>query len=278
MNSYIAATAISLAFTPQDDSGNPLDLSTVSYEIRDGEGAVLVPLTPVANYAPNTDIELVVDASLNQLAQGAAKDIRVIAFEGLDTQGNTVKFELAYFIVGGDGLSVGVNTFMSFALAELVASDMPGLSGWSGASKQEKIAALIEARLRIVRLRFNLGNHVWGQDSLNFIPEGSRVVNYVGEEAFVFRGDLSLMSAEDFANLPIQFKQALYRAQIAEANNILDVGNDISVRREEGLMAETIGETRQQFRPGKPLALPVCRRALSYLSTYVVLNFRVGRA
>ena len=181
MNSYIAATEISLAFTPQDDSGNPLDLSSVSYEIRDGEGTVLVPLAPLQNYAPNTDIELVVGAAFNQLSQGKAKDIRVIEFQGIDSTGNAVKFDFTYLIIGSDGLAIGGNTFMSFALAELVASDMPSLTGWSGASKQEKIAALIEARLRIVRLRFNLGNHMWGQDSLNFIPEGTRVVNYVGE-------------------------------------------------------------------------------------------------
>lgn len=278
MNSYIAATPISLVFTPQDESGNPLDISTVSYEIRNGDGAVLVPLAPIANYVPNSDIELLVDAQFNQLPANKAKDIRVIRFEGQDQAGNTVGFEQTYLIVGGDWLSVGVNTFMSYALAQLVASDMPSLSGWNQATKQERVAALIEAKLRIVMLRFNLGSHVWGQDSLNFIPEGSRVVSQVGGDAYVFRGNLSLLSAEEFERLPVQFKNALYRAQIAEANSILDLGNDIAVRREEGLMAETIGETRQQFRPGKPLALPVCRRALSYLSAYVVLNMKVGRA
>jgi hypothetical protein len=80
-----------------------------------------------------------------------------------------------------------------------------------------------------------------------------------------------------FVALPVRFKRALMLAQVAEADTLLSGGSSFEELRREGLMSMTVGESKQFFQSGKPLNLPVSRRAIGYLKPYVSYTLRVGR-
>jgi hypothetical protein len=42
-------------------------------------------------------------------------------------------------------------------------------------------------------------------------------------------------------------------------------------------MLDTVGESKMMFRDERPLQLPVCRRALGYLSKYITFAKVLGR-
>lgn len=273
MNVYLAGTAVSLTVLLNDSGGNPLDVTALDCRIVDQDGAEVLARTPLESFVANdTEVLISVPAELNDLPAGSTRAARSVELYCTTTSG-VVVLQTAYMIEAVVTLTVGVNTFLTLAGAELTAMNLPNLTGWSNASDREKTSALVDARLHICQLRFTLLN-AWSQDSLNYVPEGSTPTPYVGQTRFA--GDLSLLTATQYASLPTRFTDALKLAQVAEADAILG-GYPVDVRRQEGLMLESIGEVKQMFRPGKPLDLPVCRRALRYLSSFVTFAKVVGR-
>lgn len=279
MDIFSAGTAVTLSVPLQDRSGNPLSVTAVEYLITDEEGAQVSPAYLLDDFSPgSSEATIVVSAAENTLAAGVARGLRNLSLT-CTVGGNRITIRAAYAIQAEDPLVVGVNSFMSYAQAEFTALSLPNLGAWNGADEQTRIAALIDARSHICQLSFNqLNSNVnWGQDSLNYVPEGRYDTDYIGTSSmFLFNGNLDLLRPDQFAALPTRFVDALKRAQVVEADSILG-GNGIEQKRREGLTQDDIGESRQSFRATKPLELPVCRRALGYLSLYVTFAKRIGR-
>jgi hypothetical protein len=279
MDSFTAGTAVTYTVPLQDPSGNPLTFESISYRITDENGVELVPSTALTFDAGSDSAFISVTAAVNTLPAGSARGLRNIEMQCLDENGNTVNLRAAYVVELADPLVVGVNSFMTYTQAEFTAMSLPDLDSWFMADERSRIAALMDARAHIVQLSFTpLNSNVnWGQDSLNFIPEGTYSTDYVGNSnMFLFNGNLDLLRPEQFASLPTRFVDALKRAQVVEADFILG-GNSIEQKRREGLIQDNIGESRQTFRQSRPLQLPVCRRALGYLSYFVTFAKRLGR-
>ncbi|MFK3740962.1 hypothetical protein [Massilia sp. TN1-12] len=280
MDMFSAGSAVLLSVPLQDKSGNALDVTAVSYRITDQNGVELVAVTTLDDFSPGSETaDITVPAEDNQMAPGEARAMRNVELTCTIADVNTIVLHAPYVIQVADPLVVGTNSFSSFAKAEFTALSIPGLTAWAAASEDEKIAALIDARAHIVQLSFApLNSNVnWGQDSLNYIPEGTYDTDYVGNSnMFLFNGNLDLLRPSQFAALPTRFVDALVKAQVAEADYILG-GGDIEKKRQDGLVMDNIGESRQSFRQGKPLQLPVCRRALAYLSYFVTFAKRIGR-
>jgi hypothetical protein len=280
MNVFSAGTAVTLSVPLQDASGNLISVSAVSYRVTDQAGTELAALTSLDSFAPGSETaDVTVLAEDNALGAGVARALRNVELTCTLDDGNTIVLRAAYVIQGADPLVIGVNSFSTFAQAEFAAMAIPGLDAWKAASDDDKMAALMDARDHIVQLSFTpLNSNVnWGQDSLNFIPEGTYSTDYVGNSnMFLFNGNLDLLRPEQFASLSTRFVAALVKAQVVEADYILG-GGDIEKKRQDGLVVDNIGESRQQYRKGKPLALPVCRRALAYLSYFVTFAKRLGR-
>jgi len=222
--------------------------------------------------------EILVPATNNALAASQARGLRSVELTCLMGV-NTIVILTAYGIELSDPLQVGVNSFQTYSQAEFTAMQVPNIPGWDAASKENRIAALMDARLHVCQLNFSqLNSNInWGQDSLNFIPEGSFNTSYISMNGmFMFNGNLTLLTPAQFAKLPPKFLAALKLAQIAEADNILG-GDPLEERRRSGVTSEAIGETKSSYRIGKPLELPVSRRALAYLSYFVSFSKRIGR-
>jgi hypothetical protein len=273
MNVYLAGTDVSLTIPLQDRSGNPLDVTAVQYRITNHDDTELLPQTTLSAFnSGDIDVTVEIPASINSIA---AIDPASITYDQIDAvsvreirqvklyltvSGNTVMISTSYALEPVDVLIAGLNSFQSYPQAELVALELPELTGWSGASEKDKTVALVDARLRISQLRFiNIG-----QNDMSHLTESVSV------------GDISLLTPTQFASLSPRFRMALNRAQVVEANAILG-GDTVDLRRKEGLMLESIGEVKQMFRPGKPLELPVSKRTLKYLSSFVTFSKSIGR-
>lgn len=279
MDVFSAGTDVALQVPLQDKVGNPLTVSAISYRVTDENGVELVPATALASFvAGSAAAGIAIPAAENTLAAGVARGLRNVELT-CTIGGNQIFLHAAYAIEIADPLVVGVNSFMTYAQAEFTALGLPNIDAWNGADEQARIAALMDARSHIVQLSFTpLNSNVnWGQDSLNFIPEGTYNTDYVGDSSmFLFNGNLDLLRPDQFKSLPSRFVDALKRAQVVEADAILG-GNSIEQKRREGLVQDNIGESRQMFRQSKPLELPVCRRALGYLGYFVTFAKRIGR-
>lgn len=277
---FLTSTEVTLSIDLVDDAGNALNVDLVHYRVVNQDGAVVVPLTNLTTFAAgDPQATVIIAASANAMATGNTREIRSVELV-CETESGTLGFAKSYGLETLAPLVTGANSFQSFPMAELTAMDMPNLGGWETASEQEKVRAMIDAREHICQLNFNLlnSNANFGQDQLAYVPEGEYQSSYVAHNSlFIFNGDLGILNEGQFAELPERFKKALRQAQVAEANAILG-GESNEARRQSGIIEDEIGESRQKYRDSKPLQLPVCRRALGYLSGYVTFSKRIGRA
>ncbi|WKZ86338.1 hypothetical protein N5B55_05130 [Ralstonia pickettii] len=279
MDAFLAGTPVEVVIPLQDRSGNQLDVTTVDYRVVDHAGVELVPRTPLDSFVAGTDEAVItVPAELNVLPVGQARAVRNVELF-CTVGGNTVMVGMLFAIEAAETLMVGVNTYQTLAQAQLTSMDVPNIPAWESADERDKAQALVEARAHINQLSFTLlmSNINFGQDSLNYVPEGTFFSKYAATNGmFMFDGNLELLNPTQFAALPERFKAALRKAQVVEADAIL-ARDPIAEGRRAGLVLESIGESKQMFRSAKPLELPVCKRALGYLSYFVTFGKRIGR-
>lgn len=279
MDIFYTGTDVLLPIPLVDGSGAPLDASAVSYRVTDADGVEVIAQTDLSGFTPSDPIAVIaVLAANNTLASGVGRALRALDLL-CTTAAGTVAVSASYLIQTADPLMLAVNSFQTLAQAEFTAANMPNLPGWDAATKDSRIAALMDARQHINLLNFTPinGNSIWGQDSLNFVPEGSFGTPFAATNgAFIWAGDLSYLTPAQFATLPARFSAALKMAQVAEANYILG-GDPEEDNRRTGLLSDAVGESRQSYRARTPLDIPVSKRALRYLAMFITFNKRIGR-
>ena len=276
MEMYLAGTDVTAVIPLQDRNGNALNVTALEYDVVDQNDAVVVERAALPGFVPGAgEATVIVPASANALSGTNWREVRRIRLY-CSVGANAVELRFSFGVSLADALLVGTNTFQGLDQAELTALDIPNLDAWDAATDDEKQAALIDARGRICALSFRLlnSNIDFGQESLNYVPEGSYKTRHAG--LFMFDGNLAILDAEQYKQLPERFKEALRKAQVTEADNIL--GNDvIGQKRDAGIVQDAVGESRQTFRDAKPLDLPICKRALRFLAAFIQFNRRIGR-
>lgn len=278
---YLNNTDVTLAIALVDSAGNDLTVNEVEYRVMDQDGDEIVARDALVDFiAGDTTATVLVEAAQNIITNDRTREIRTVELYCVTDTG-TILLTKSYAIEVADPLVVGINSFQSFPQAQLTSLDIPNVAAWHAASDQQKIQALMDAREHIVQLNFNLlnSNVNFGQDQLAYVPEGQFQSSYVARNSlFIFNGNLAILNTVQFNALPEKFKAQLRKAQIAEANYILG-GSPEDELRQSGVVEEKIGESARKYRDrGVALRLPVCRRALNYLSYYVTFAKRIGRA
>lgn len=243
MNLYLHATDVSLSISLQG-----IVATAVTYRVLDASGAELLAESATGFVAGDTVVAITVPAVLNTLAAGAYTDIRKVELKVVAADGTRSISEL-YAVEAADVLVEGVNSYQNYETAELTAMFTQPLEAWGVNAKQARIAALFEARDRISRLAF--------LESVD-VP-------------------INELTAIEFSALSAGLRLALRKAQVAEADFILG-GSVVDHKRDQGLMSETIGESSNMFRPGKPLELPVSKRTARILTGHITFAFKIGRA
>lgn len=146
----------------------------------------------------------------------------------------------------------GENSFQSYYSAMMYAEEMPGVDAFKNATKEEQIAALINAYRSISTMTFGDRCHIYY--------------------------DIASLNAEELDKLSPALLEALCLAQVIEANESLDI-NSVHYKRMDGLMSETIGESSMMFRPGKVANnTVVTKRSMGFLRNFLVITARITRA
>lgn len=228
-----------------------------------------------------SEVTIQTSEEVNTLKEETSRDIRIICLKAKTKTGAVFSLEYAYGLTIADPLTVGVNSFMTYRQAQKMAMDMPKLNNWESMSQSQRISALLEAKQRICRLAFDFGQVQLDMTKQDYVVQAAgkpRCVQ-VGEIFGVYGGSVKLedLSVEDFEALPTKFRTALMQAQLAEANDVLEV-DSIAERRRQGLILETIGEVKQMFSSIIPAQMAVSSKAMSYLSRYLASGKKIGRS
>lgn len=279
MDVFSAGTPVTLSIPMADVNGNKVMVSTVRFRVIDQTGAEIAPPTALLNFNAGDDVAIIaIAAAENTLAADVKQALRSVELTCVTgPELNTWQTRVSYVISVLDPLVAGANSFMTYGQAEFMSVFVPNIDSWNASDQRARVAALIDAREHICQLSFTpLNSSVnWGQNSLNYIPEGSRSTNYVGGMLSP-GGDLGLLTPDQYSQLPQRFTEALMKAQLVEADSILG-GDSIERKRRDGLVQDVVGESSQTYRQGKPLDMPVSKRALRYLSLYITYAKRIGR-
>lgn len=277
MDMYLGGTDVTSFIELADEFGNPLTVDTLDYEVVDQTGAAVVARAPIVGFVAATpNVLIVVPASANTLTSPNVRETRRINLYCV-VAGNTLLITKLYAVEANAVLVTGENSFQTYDEAELLSLEIPNLNGWNAATYREKVAALMEARVRLCKLNYNIFNsNMWTQDSMNFIPEGTRVTLWA--VGMGYGGDISYIPPASFVTLPPRFLKALRLAQVAEANYITGIANgQIVDKHAQGLVSDAVGESKQVFSRGIPLKLQVSRDAARYVSSFITYNIRTSR-
>lgn len=261
MQAYLAGQPVNLPVLLVDQDGLTITAQSVSYRVIDQNETELVAKVALSSFFEGDEsVTVVIDGALNVLGLGVTRSMRVVELY-LTTEIGTIKLESGYFVEADEVLVENQNSFQSYNAALFASCELPGVTNWSLASKQERIAALIAARRNVGQLRFRYV----------FDAYQNIIDNTVGV------ADLTLATAEQWAAMPAEFKAAICRAQVLEADFLLMPSDSVSAYRRDGLMSMTVGEAKQFFRPSKSIEGVVCKRAMKELSKYVLTRTRLTR-
>lgn len=234
-----------------------------SYGITDQAGVILKPDTALPVAVEDTSVTIPIEADLTQLDAGTRRKMLVITLVVNDADGVTEKFVEQVVIQDLTTLAIPGESFQTVNEAVLRSMDIPQVSNWESADYSERHKALIEAAYRIKKMRFDLDREFDAS-----FPEFDLEA---GEHLF------EDMTKADFDRLPVKFLNDLFTAQILEADDILSYGNSAASKRKDGILSDTVGETSQMFRTGKPIATEVCTRAYQQLNRWMSAGWSVCR-
>jgi len=251
MNTFLSGVDI-VRTIPLTVNGSQVYPTALSYRLLDGSETEIIGTTNIGFDSDDLEVSVTVLAVNNTLPAEKVRDIRMIELRVTTVNGVHI-IKDRYLIESGDGLVTWENTFMTYSDAILEAFDVPATEAWDTASEQDRIVALKEAYFAIAKMKFLVSDY-WSEPFM-----------------------LSELTDEDIASLPVEFTSALKKAQIAESDVILG-GEYIEDRRRDGLMSETVGESSNMFRPGKPIMMPIRSRAQRYLASYIYLKKRLARS
>lgn len=245
MDVYLAGTAVSVEVPFADEHGNPQSPTSASYRVLAEDGIVLVAKTDVTIADGETSAK-VTTTPLENTLNGVAKGLRTIELT-LETASGTIVIFSRYIVETHSVVEVGVSSFQTHGEALLEANYMIDVDVWLSSASGRQTASLMEAFTNLMRLNYSKTS-----------------------------SSLQGMTAEELALIDPELLSALKKAQVAEADFLLG-GESVGDKRRIGLLSESIGESSQMFRSGKPLKLPVSEKALGYLSGQISWSIGVRR-
>lgn len=258
---YSAGHDVTVTIPLVDSQGVAVTASAVEYQVINHNEDMIVSRIALSGFTPGAGEAVVtVLAANNTLTPNKVREGREVLIYATTDSGEIV-VSFMYAIEAVAILVEGVNSFQTYGAAELLAGGLPGLIGWGASDKDNRVNALIHARLQIARLRFR------------YLFDGyqDRVENIFGVS------DLTLLTVDEWDSLPEEFKEALRRAQVIQASSVMGVGT-IEQKRLAGLTEDTVGESTQRYSLSTPMRLPLHRDAYEELTKYLDRSITIGRS
>lgn len=245
MDVYLANADVTITVPFQDRNGNPVSPTSATYRVISEDNSELVTPTvvSVANGAP--DVEITVLSAVNDLG-AALKGLRTIELTMVTNTGSVV-VNHRYIVEAPSILEFGVNSFQTYNQALLTSTYMVDVDLWKAATESEQRSAMMEAYVNLMRLNYSSTDQ-----------------------------PLQEMTVVELQAIDATLLTALGKAQVAEADFLLG-GESVGDKRRYGLLAESIGESSQMYRSGKPLKLPVSEKAIGYLSGLISWSVGIRR-
>jgi hypothetical protein len=264
---YNEGTDVVVTQTLPLKNGSPVAATSVQYAVFDEAGSIILARQAVPGWTSG-NVTLEVPLATNTLPVNKNRSLRIVEFYFVTAADGEFKERQRYIIQNFKVLEFLTNSFQTLDQAYLTAMEIPDIDGWNAAEDNDKIAAMITAHQAVCRLAFRFYKDE-DQAQLEYTYKASP-----GEYIYVPR--MRLIKLSDWNQFPARFQNALRRAQVIEADINL-AGDPIRDKRMDGIVSETIGESKMFFNNRPPISLPVARRTLEALAGYFYYNNRITR-
>lgn len=268
MKLYPENYVVSVIVNFTDLNGQAIVPTAVRAKLYDGDDMEVVDFGSLPLVDGATSKTIAIPAEFNVLGEGQLSAARILRVE-LETASGVVRRSTSYIIEGEFRLALMNNSFQSIEAAELLARDMPNLTGWNAASDERRFAALIESFNRLTRIPMKFTTQEPGVDLYTPLErEANRTI--------IGRDDWAGISETEFLTWPAHFRKTLRRAQLYEANELLE-GDTMGKKARAGILSETIGESSVRL-SGSKLDIGIGSQTLTALSGHIHFEFRIARA
>jgi hypothetical protein len=261
MNTFLAASDVALTFPLLDSQGQTLSPTAASYRVFDENDVALCDVTLID---PVVDpLTVTVSALLNTLPDYSARGYRRCEVTVTTMAGIVALVPQEYLVQPTETarLIPGTNSYQTIRRAELEALDIPGLDGWQGATSDQRIAAMIQARKNLGQIRYRY-HHFLNRQSVIFPEFAAYSINQ--------------LTQTQYWTLPLDFRVALERAQIMEADDLIG-GDPATEARRLGIVSETIGGSTTMYSQNRPIRRIACEKAMKEIARFTVNHIRLSR-
>ncbi|MER9176319.1 hypothetical protein NKH72_22325 [Mesorhizobium sp. M0955] len=260
MNLYPENYDVTIGVAFADLNGGAVVPTAVKAVLYDGEDQLVYDFGDQAFAPGDTSLNVTVPAAYNVLEDGISSDARILRII-LVTPAGEIRRASSYIIQSETRLVIMQNSFMTLEAAEILARDTPNLTGWNGASDDQRYAGLINAYHKLIRIPMRY----------KMLPTADRWCEPC--ETIVRWGDIT---SDQFQDMPADFRRAVRSAQLMQADDLLE-NNPITKRHRDGIISETVGDSSIMLRGGR-LTLDISSRSLECLAGHIYYNFRISRA
>lgn len=225
---------------------------------------------------------VIIASEHNRLAEGESRSVRRLSVRCTKPEDGSLIYseQTYYFIQSETPLTVGENSFVSYEGYLLISSATPHLDNMTDKSKEEIIIALQEAHDRLMALRFRLPYRV-KMENVGYVSEVPGRPRAITDDDPLqlssYRFKLDEVTAEEYVKLPAKFRDALAKAQVIEANEVLAPTDSIEEKRRKGVILETIHEVKMMFSSTTPVNQKISRNAMRVLGPYLDTTVRLRR-
>lgn len=248
-----------------------MNAERVAYRLVDQKGNELIPkgdFVDIEEQGGKAVFSIEIPGQYNVIDESNQREVRLIDIY-VETSHGTVRTEELYALESETVLLTGVNSFQTYPEAVALSLWIPDIEGFEEADKDSKIAALVEARRQIAKLKFR-----YAFDTMNYI--------FYDASGSITISDITDLSPEQFNALPEKFRKALCVAQVLQANDLLssDETKEIRTLIEAGVTRSEVYEAKQTFGSVRPASelMGVGKRAMQELAPYVWVRRRLTRA
>jgi hypothetical protein len=262
-----AGTEVKLAVPFEDENGTPFVPTAAAWTLLDENEAQIASDTISSIDDSAVELDVTIAGAFNVIsAIRGARCLRV-AFTAAS---GTITVDTHYIISKADTLTLLLNSFQTYGQSLVRRESIGGmLQGWDMATARDRSSAMEGAFTKLARMAYRVA----AQDPRNY---ASFEDDDIGCSPAWIVVDIASMPTQDFLGLPSNFREALARAQILEADNILG-GDVIGARRQDGVLSETTGESSMMFNSRPALDRPVCKAAYREVGAYVYRRIEIAR-
>jgi hypothetical protein len=224
MDEFSVGTDISLSF-PHTNNGTNLTLTGFQFQVLDSEGEILIDFTTPSGFNP---LLISTTVSIGRAFNDSEEkiDVRQVNVK-LITASGTFKQTIYYKLIGDvTQLTPMVDSFMTFPESVMMRAKLSeSLKYFDALPDAIKAVALKNSFERLVK-------HKYSFVTTPCDPTGT---------------DISAYNITQFKALPATFQEAIKKAQLVEANLLVE-NSPVRDKIRDGIISETIGESSMFFR------------------------------